>query len=93
MSYYHNFHHPTIYYVNGRKHQTDYNTDQYSQHVRAFLSKRWTCKREIPPKIAIMEDMGPAYRQVYHQQRLPFSEHQYELKHLERLFEAENLNT
>ena len=49
FSYYHNFHHPTEFFVNGRKHTTDYNTDLYQPHVRAFLTKRWTTKREIPP--------------------------------------------
>ena len=65
LSYYHNFHHPTIFYVNGKKHQTDYNTDMYTPHVRAFLTKRWSAKRELPAKISIMNDMGPDYKQVY----------------------------
>ena len=93
LSYYHNFHHPTIMYVNGRKHTTDYNTDLYKPYIRSFLTKRWTTKREIPPKISIMKDMGPDYKQIYYQQRLPFSEFQYGTKHLERLYEAENPNT
>ena len=62
LSYYHNFHNPTIMYVNGRKHTTDYNTDLYKPHIRSFLTKRWTTKREIPPKISIMRDMGPDYK-------------------------------
>ena len=66
MSFTHNFHHPTIYFVNGIKHTTDYNIDLYSPQVRAFLAKRWTTKREIPPKITVMRDMGPSYRQIYH---------------------------
>ena len=93
MSFTHNFHHPTTYFVNGVKHTTDYNTDVYSPQVRAFLKKRWTAKREIPPKISVMRDMGPSYQQVYHQQRLPFSEYMYDVKHLERLYDAESVNT
>lgn len=67
LSYYHNFHHPSIYFVNGVKKETDFNTDLYKPHVRAFLTKRWTAKREIPPKVAVMNDMGADYKQVYHQ--------------------------
>ena len=82
FSYNHNFHHPTHFYVNGIRHTTDYNTDLYAPHIRAFLTKRWTARREIPPKISIMRDMGPSFRQIYYQQRLPFSEYMYDEKHL-----------
>ena len=61
LSFTHNFHHPTIYYVNGKSQHSDYNTDVYTPHLRAFLTKRWTTKREIPPKISILRDMGPSY--------------------------------
>jgi hypothetical protein len=93
FSYYHNFHHPTEFFINGKKHTNDYNTDLYNPYIRAFLAKRWMAKREIPPKISIMADMGPDFKQTYYQQRLPFNEFQYSEKHLERLYEAENLNT
>ena len=93
FSYYHNFHQPTSFYVNGIKHTTDYNTDLYKPQVRAFLTKRWTAKREIPPKISVMKDMGPDYKQIYYQQRLPFSEYMYGIKHLERLYNAQNINS
>ena len=88
LSYFHNFHHPTIYYVNGMKRQNDYNTDLYSPVIRAFLTKRWTSKREIPPKIEVMADMGPEYRQVYQQQTLATGEYMYDLKRLEKMYEA-----
>ena len=65
FSYYHNFHHPILFFVNGRKHTTDYNIDLYSSWIRSFLSKRWTAKREIPAKISIMKDMGASYKQAY----------------------------
>lgn len=65
FSYYHNFHHPTLFFVNGKKHTTDYNIDLYSSWIRSFLSKRWTAKREIPAKISIMKDMGASYKQAY----------------------------
>jgi len=93
LSYYHNFHHPPIMFVNGIKKEQDYNVDLYSPHIRAFLTKRWTSKREIPPKVAVMSDMGPGYRQIYQQQRLAFGEYMYDLKRLERLYDAEAINT
>lgn len=93
LSFTHNFHHPTHYYVKGMKHVNDYNTDAYEPHIKAFLTKRWMTKREIPPKISVMADMGDAYRQVYFQQRLAFSEFQYDEKHLERLYANENINS
>jgi len=40
-----------------------------------------------------MDDMGPAYRQIYHQQRLAYGEFMYDLKRLERLYDAEAVNT
>ena len=65
LSYAHNFHHPHIYFGNGVKKTFDYNIDYYAPHIRAFLTKRWTARREIPPKISVLKDMGPSYRQVY----------------------------
>jgi len=93
FSFFHNFHHPPVLYCNGKKHHFDYNVDLYKPVIRAFLTKRWTAKREIPPKIAIMSDMGPGYRQIYSQQRLAFGEFPYDLKRLERLYEQEDVNS
>jgi hypothetical protein len=59
FSFYHNFHSPPFYYVNGIRYIYDYDLEEYEPTVRAFLTKRWTTKREIPAKIAIIEDMGP----------------------------------
>ena len=80
-------------FVNGIKKESDFNTDLYSPHIRAFLTKRWTTKREIPPKIAVMADMGREYSQVYQQQKLAYGEYMYDLKRLERLYDAESINT
>ncbi len=65
FSFNHNFHHPVEFYFNGVCHNSDYNTDVYKPHVRAFLTRRWTARREIPPKISVMKDMGESYKQTY----------------------------
>lgn len=61
--------------------------------VKAFLSKRWTTKREVPAKIAIMSDMGNDFRPVYYQQRLAPGEINYQEKHLKRLYESDSINS
>ena len=58
LSYIHNLHQPPTYYVNGVKHINDYDTEEYRPQIQAFLTKRRTVKREIPPKVA-----GPARQQ------------------------------
>ena len=40
-----------------------------------------------------MNDMGENYRQVYYQQRLAPGEHNYDTKHLTRLYETDAINT
>ena len=67
FSFYHNFHQPVHYYVNGTKFTQDHNIVEYTKQVQAFITKRWMCKREIPPKVSIMEDMGDSYKHIYYQ--------------------------
>jgi len=57
------------------------------------LSKRWTSKREVPPKIAIMDDLGQTYESVYRTQKLPPGEFQYDIKTMQRFYESDNINT
>jgi len=66
LSYTHNFHSPPFFYVNGIRYINDHDLEDYEPSVRAFLGKRWTTKREIPPKIAIVEDLGRDYHHVYY---------------------------
>ena len=79
--------------MDGKKFTNDHNIDEYSQQVQAFLTKRWICKREVSPKVAIMDDMGESYRHIYYQQRLAFGEYLYDETRLEKLYKANNLNT
>jgi hypothetical protein len=61
FSYVSNLHHPPVFYVNGAKFINDYDTEEYRPQIQAFLSKRRTTKREVPPKAWIMDDMGEKY--------------------------------
>lgn len=40
-----------------------------------------------------MKDMGEEYRDIYYQQRLAPLEYLYDDKHLQRLYEADAINT
>lgn len=93
FSFYHNLHHPPVYYVNGLRYVNDYDIEEYLPQVKAFLTRRWTTKREVPAKIAIMEDMGSEFRGVYYQQRLAPGEINYTEKHLKRLYESDSINS
>ena len=35
----------------------DYDLHEYSPHIQAFLTRRRTTKREIPPKIEILDTL------------------------------------
>ena len=59
-----------MFYVNGIKYINDYDLEEYKPQVQAFLTKRRTVKREIPPKVWILKDMGEDFKTTYYQQRL-----------------------
>jgi len=56
-----------MYYVNGIKHIFDYDLEEYRPQLQAFLTRRRTTKREVPPKVAILKDLGSEYRSIYYQ--------------------------
>lgn len=93
MSFTHNLHSPPFFYVNGIRYIQDHDLEDYEPSVQAFLGKRWTTKREVPPKIAIQDDLGDSYRHVYYQQRLAPGDMNYEQKHMERLYNTDDVNT
>lgn len=93
MSYYHNFIHPPFFYVNGVKYINDYDIEEYKPQVQAFLTKRRLTKREVPPRVSIIKDMGPDYRHVYNQQKLVPGEILYNEKHMQRLHEMDEMNS
>lgn len=57
------------------------------------MTKRRLVKREIHPKVSIMEDMGADYNHVYYQQRLVPGEFLFDEKHLKRFYEADQINS
>ena len=40
-----------------------------------------------------MDDMGEYYKHVYHTQRLATSEYHYDVKHMQRLYDGDDINT
>lgn len=93
MSYIHNLHQPPTYYVNGVKHINDFDVEEYRPQIRAFLTKRRTVKREVPPKVSIIKDLGEDYLMDYFQQRLVPGEFLYEEAQLKRLYDADMMNS
>jgi hypothetical protein len=92
-----------VFYINGIKYVNDYDLEEYRPQVQAFLTRRRTTKREIgnpytlltllAPKLWILDNLGHDYRDVYYQQRLVPLELLYEERHLERLYEADDVNS
>jgi hypothetical protein len=93
MSYFNNLTHSPSYYVNGIKHINDYDIEEYRPQIQAFLTKRRITKREIPPRISVIRDMGHASKQVYYQQKLVPGEVLYEEKHMQRLYDSDDINS
>jgi len=93
MSYVTNLHQAPSYYVNGIKYINDYDIEEYRPQIQAFLTKRRTTKREIPPKAHILKDMGAAYANTYFQQRLVPGEVLYDETHLKRLYDGDSINS
>lgn len=94
FSFIHNFHNPGHYYINGIRYIQDYDLEEYEPAVRAYVTKRWTCKREIPAKLAILPELPQQdYAQVFYQQRLASGDQLYSQKHMERLFDCDEVNS
>ena len=60
-------HHAPAFYVNGIKYLQDWDLDEYRPQVKSFLTRRRTVKREVPPKVSVLRDMGAAYQHIYRQ--------------------------
>ena len=93
FAFIHNLHQPPAFYVNGKKFINDFDLEEYRPQIQAFLTKRRTVKREIPPKVYILKNMGDDYKSVYHQQRLAPGEVLYDEAHMKRLYDSDVVNT
>ena len=51
FSFGHNFPIVASYYYKGKEFINDWDLQEYPEAVQVFLTKRWTSKREIPPKV------------------------------------------
>ncbi len=92
FAYIHNFHHPPAVYVNNKKHIFDWDITEYEPVVRAFLTKRWTTKREVYPKIEILPTMK-AYRDSLYLQKLVPMERLLTEQHMIRAYESDSTNS
>ena len=63
------------------------------KYVRKYLDIGLYNDLCLAPKCWVMENMGPAYKQTYFQQRLVPLETLYNEKHLQRLSESEGINS
>ena len=54
----HNYHSPYIVWSNGANCIFDDNINEYNEYIQAFLEKRFTHKKEIWPKIKILNYNG-----------------------------------
>lgn len=68
----HNYHSPSVIYVNGREIIHDEKLNEYNKYIQAFLNKRFTHKKEIYPKISILEAVPSYHDTFYIQKSFPF---------------------
>eukprot|EP01017_Pseudomicrothorax_dubius_P041819 TRINITY_DN6744_c0_g1_i2.p1 TRINITY_DN6744_c0_g1~~TRINITY_DN6744_c0_g1_i2.p1 ORF type:complete len:580 (-),score=146.87 TRINITY_DN6744_c0_g1_i2:150-1889(-) len=77
----------------GTKHYYyDTNIWQYMPPIRALLQRRWTRKEEVPPKIAILEEL-PELRPQLEQQRLITFTKLFDIPRLARMHEVGEIDT
>lgn len=70
FSFIHNFHSPSIYYLYNKEYIVDNTVEDYkNKFIKAFLNKRRTTKKEIPPKIQIVK-IKKEYNNHFATQRL-----------------------
>ncbi|CAI2359543.1 unnamed protein product [Moneuplotes crassus] len=92
FAYIHNFHHPPAVYVNDKKHIFDWDISEYEPIVKAFLTRRWTTKREVAPKIEILTPLK-GYRDSLYLQKLVPLERLLTEHHMVRAYESDSINT
>lgn len=93
FSYISNLHQAPAMYVNGIKYTNDYDIEEYRPQIQAFLTKRRTVKREVPPKAYILKNMGEDYKSIYYQQRMVPGEMLYDEQHMKRLYDSDDINS
>lgn len=53
----HNYHSPYILWLGVKYEMMDDNIEEYNRYIQAFLTKRFTHKKEIAPKIKVLKDL------------------------------------
>jgi len=66
--------------------------NEYDKAVKAFLAKRWTKKEELPPKIYIIDPVDEV-KDSLNQQRLVFMKKLLEHERLQKMSDANDMNS
>lgn len=84
----HNYHCPRVLFSGIREFINDENITEYNKYIQAFLNKRFTHKKEVPPKISILNTSKEYHNTLYIQQSYPF----YTLFDIQNMKFMRNLN-
>jgi len=88
LSIIHNYHCPKVLYSGMREFTYEEKTSEYNKYIQAFLNKRFTHKKEITPKISIINVPNGYHNTLYIQQSYPF----YTLYDIQNMRFMKNLN-
>jgi hypothetical protein len=80
----HNYHSPASLYIGNREYIFDETVKEYNKYIQAFLTKRFTHKKEIEPKIKIMNPPDNYHDTFYLQKTYPLY-NLYEIAHMKYL--------
>lgn len=89
----HNYHSPYTLWYHGKFVNLDDKMEEYNKYIQAFLSKRFTHKREIPPKIKILpKDLNNTLKDYHNSFYIQKTYPLYTLLDLSYLKQMHNLN-
>jgi hypothetical protein len=80
----HNYHSPPSLFLGNREHIFDEDIKAYNPYIQAFLTKRFTHKKEIMPKIKIINPI-PTYHDTFYTQKTYPIYNLYDTNHLKYL--------
>jgi hypothetical protein len=80
----HNYHSPASLFLGNREYIFDEGVKDYNKYIQAFLTKRFTHKKEIEPKIKIINQVETYHNTFYIQKTYPLY-NLYDIGHLKYL--------
>ncbi len=88
----HNYHSPKVLYSGIREFTHEENISSYNKYIQAFLNKRFTHKKEITPKIGILNIPKGYHNTLYTQKSYPFF-NLYDIQNMRFIKSVSVLNT